>query len=502
MFVTAHHLSHTYEGADQPALDDVSLAFASGWTGIVGPNGAGKSTLVHCICGTLAPDQGAVTPRVRGAVCRQSTATPPETLEEFACDYGSTAVKLRSLLEIEDEQLWSYAMLSHGERKRIQIACALAAEPQVLALDEPTNHLDAPTRALVAQALSSFKGVGLLVSHDRALLDKLVRSCVFVEAGRALAIPGTYTQARRELELRQDTVRTERRQARGELARIKAERDRRAAVAARSAARRSARHLDRHDRDGREKIKLAVYTGQAARRQAFVQMDKRIGVAEKRLEALDAKKERRGSLELDARPRPARCSPPPRRQHALGPERMLHHPELYLGNEDRVGLVGKNGAGKSTLLHALLRRVTLEEWVAYFPQEVPDDEVRALLVELRALPTAERGRVLSIVARLESPPARVLDGEELSPGEVRKLMIARSLLSSPRLIVMDEPTNHLDIRSIEALQDVLRHCACALVLVSHDEQFLDALVDERWVFEVEQEKGEVGLGDTHVRVVR
>ena len=84
MFVTAHHLSHTYEGADQPALDDVSLAFASGWTGIVGPNGAGKSTLVHCICGTLAPDQGAVTPRVRGAVCRQSTATPPETLEEFA----------------------------------------------------------------------------------------------------------------------------------------------------------------------------------------------------------------------------------------------------------------------------------------------------------------------------------------------------------------------------------------------------------------------------------
>ena len=167
-----------------------------------------------------------------------------------------------------------------------------------------------------------------------------------------------------------------------------------------------------------------------------------------------------------------------------------------------VAFVGTNGAGKSTLLHALLRRVTLEEGVAYFPQEVPDDEVRALLVELRALPTAERGRVLSIAARLESPPERVLDGEQLSPGEVRKLMIARSLLSSPRLIVMDEPTNHLDIRSIEALQDVLRHCACALVLVSHDEQFLDALVDERWVFEVEQEKGEVGLGDTHVRVVR
>ena len=83
-----------------------------------------------------------------------------------------------------------------------------------------------------------------------------------------------------------------------------------------------------------------------------------------------------------------------------------------------------------------------------------------------------------------------------------RIELAKLLLQKPDLLLLDEPTNHLDIRSIEALQDVLDDCACALVLVSHDEQFLDALVDERWVFEVEQEKGEVGLGDTHVRVVR
>lgn len=504
MFVTAHHLSHTYEGADELALDDVSLTFSNGWTGIVGPNGAGKSTLVRCVCGALPPDRGSVSPRTHGTICEQSTALPPATLEEFACDYGSTAVKLRALLEIEDEWLWRYDSLSHGERKRIQIACALAAEPQVLALDEPTNHLDAPTRDLVAQALASFKGVGLLVSHDRTLLDGLVQSCVFVEAGRAVAIPGTYTQARRELDLRQETVRTERRQAREELARIRNESARRDGVAARASARRSARHLDRHDHDGQAKIKLAVYSGQDGKAgKLSSQMDKRIEAVEKRIEGLDAKKEVRGSLETDAVPAARKVlARLPAGSMPLGAGRALHHPELYLGNEDRIGLVGRNGAGKSTLLRALLRRVTLSEGVAYLPQEVGDGEVRALLDELHGLSPAERGRVLSIVARLESPPSRVLDGEDLSPGEVRKLLIARSLLSSPHLIVMDEPTNHLDIRSIEALQDVLGECACALVLVSHDERFLDALVDERWVFKVERAKREVGLGDTYVRAVR
>lgn len=502
MFVTTHHLTHTYEGGDVLALDDVSLSFASGWTGVVGPNGAGKSTLVAIVCGAIEPDRGTVSPRINGTICVQSTTVPPATLEEFACDYSSTAVKLRTLLQIEDDWLWRYDTLSHGERKRIQIACALALEPQVLALDEPTNHLDAPTRKLVSKALSSFKGVGLLVSHDRALLDALVQTCVFVETGKVLAIPGGYTQARRELDLRQETVRTERQQARSELARIKAERVRRDGVAARSDTRRSACHLDRHDRDGRAKIQLAVLTGQDGKAgKLSSQMDKRIEAVEKRLGSLDAKKVRCGSLELDTEPAarkvlahiPAGCIP-------LGSDRMLYHPELYLGNQDHVGLVGKNGAGKSTLLNALLQQVTLSEGVAYLPQEVSEQDARDLIDELHALSAAERGRLLAIVARLESSPTRLLDGEELSPGEARKLAIARSLLSSPRLIVMDEPTNHLDIRSIEALQEVLAGCACALVLVSHDERFLEALVDTRWTFEVQpQEKGG-GSGDTYMHV--
>ncbi|MFR3091685.1 MAG: ATP-binding cassette domain-containing protein [Eggerthella lenta] len=496
MFVTAHHLSHTYEGADQPALDDVSLAFASGWTGIVGPNGAGKSTLVHCICGTLAPDQGAVTPRVRGAVCRQSTATPPETLEEFACDYGSTAVKLRSLLEIEDEQLWSYAMLSHGERKRIQIACALAAEPGAGArrADEPPRRAHPRPRRAGARL---FKGAGLLVSHDRALLDELVRSCVFVEAGRALAIPGRPRRAGSSSCAKIPCEPSAGR--RGRAGAYQGRERRRDGVAAPigrptlGAASRSTRprrpcedQARRLYGTGRQGGQAFVPDGQAHRRGRETPRGARCEEGAPRLPGAG----RRAAPRKVLARLPAGSIP-------LGPERMLHHPELYLGNEDRVGLVGKNGAGKSTLLHALLRRVTLEEGWRTFR---------------RRFPTTRSARCSSSCGRSRRPSGRVLhrsaagiaSGARVGrraaePGEVRKLKIARSLLvASPhRHGRTDEPSG----RSIEALQDVLRHCACALVLVSHDEQFQRARGRALGVRGRAGER-EVGPGDTHVRVVR
>ncbi len=202
MFVSAHHLTYAYDGADALALDDASAVFAPGWTGVVGPNGAGKSTLLKIVCGVLKPQKGSVSPQVAGLFCAQSTDAAPAGLEEFACDYGPKAVRLRYLLGIDDAWLWRFDTLSHGERKRIQIACALAADPVLLALDEPTNHLDADTRDLVARTLAEYRRTGLLVSHDRALLDGLATSCVFVDQGRAVTVPGSYSQAKEQIDLR------------------------------------------------------------------------------------------------------------------------------------------------------------------------------------------------------------------------------------------------------------------------------------------------------------
>lgn len=501
VYITAHHVTYRYDGAERPALDDVSLSLAPGWTGIVGPNGAGKSTLLNVLCGALAPQSGTVSPRVSGTVCVQSTERAPSSIESFACDWSPWAVRLRSLLEIEDEWLWRFDALSHGERKRVQIACALAAEPRLLALDEPTNHLDAPTRDLVARTLAAFDGVGLLVSHDRALLDGLVHGCVFVDKGTAQFVPGTYSQAKAQIDLRRQTVRSERAQAKDELARIEAEKARRHAVAAQAATRRSARRLDPRDHDGRARINLAVYSGQDGRAgKLSASMDKRIRAAERRVADLHLDKVYGGSLDVVAKPSPRKVlASLPAGSIDMGEGRQLHHPDLHIGNTDRIGLCGRNGSGKSTLLAALLQRTTLESGVVHVPQEVPEEQSRALLEAVKRLPSAERGRVLSIVARLDSPPARMLDGEALSPGEVRKLMLAQGLLAEPHLIVMDEPTNHLDIRSVEALQDVLEQCACALVLVSHDDRFLDALASVRWRFESHPGKGG-GMGDSTVKI--
>jgi ATPase subunit of ABC transporter with duplicated ATPase domains len=93
--------------------------------------------------------------------------------------------------------------------------------------------------------------------------------------------------------------------------------------------------------------------------------------------------------------------------------------------------------------------------------------------------------VLSLVARLNSDPDRILSGELLSPGELRKIMLAQAVLQKPQLIIMDEPTNHLDLQSIEALEAVLADCPCALVLISHDMPFLKATTTESWRFTTE-----------------
>ena len=183
MQLTLTGVTYAYPSVPDPILDSVTITFPTGWTGLLGDNGCGKSTLAKIACGMLAPDAGQVTHGLFAVYCAQETDAPPENPYEFAGTYDREARRLREVFRIEDDMPWRFDELSHGERKKLQIACALWQRPDVLAIDEPTNHLDSAARSQLAEALRGFRGIGILVSHDRDLLDALAQRCASFEAG-------------------------------------------------------------------------------------------------------------------------------------------------------------------------------------------------------------------------------------------------------------------------------------------------------------------------------
>ncbi len=475
-------VSYAYPSSVQPILTDVTIAFPPGWTGLLGDNGCGKSTLARIACGLIEPDAGSVTRGLVCTMCPQEADVAPEGLYDFAADYGREARELRRIFRIEDDMPWRFDELSFGERKKLQIAVALWQRPDVLVADEPTNHLDADARAQLAAALARFRGIGILVSHDRELLDALVDRCVSFEPGGKLVVrPGGYTAAHGQAELERTSTARERAAAKEQLARLSAEQDRRAHEAARATARRSKRHIDPKDKSAKAKIDLAIYTGQdGAAGRKTVQMNAQVDAARKRVEAAFVHKRYDGDLWVDASPSPRKTVlHVPATTIPCG-EGVLEIPELYVGNTDHIGIVGPNGAGKSTLLAHVRGLLSPDLAVLDIPQELDAEERERTVAGVAALSDAERGRVLSTVAQLNSDPDRILEGGRTSPGELRKLILASGMLHHPVLIIMDEPTNHLDLHSTEALERALAAYPGALLLVSHDRAFLQACTTRTW----------------------
>ncbi len=161
-------------------------------------------------------------------------------------------------------------------------------------------------------------------------------------------------------------------------------------------------------------------------------------------------------------------------------ELMLYTPELWVGPSDHVGVSGRNGVGKTTLLRYARKLVPDQVEYAFIPQEVDARVRQAALERLHALDDADKGRVLSLVAGLNTDPDALREGSNISPGELKKLLIAEQLLHEPNLLILDEPTNHLDVGSIEALERALAAFPGAIILVTHDEQLLHAISTVHW----------------------
>lgn len=475
MQLTINHVSYRYPGASNIALTDISATFPKGWTGLVGDNGCGKSTLAMIAAGLLVPLSGTTTPALLSSYCPQDSSIEPLALFDFATDWGSEAVGIRNALAIDDDWPWRFHELSGGQQKRLQIACSLWQRPDLLVVDEPTNDLDIENRKAVANALADFKGVGLLISHDRALLNRLVGQCLVFQNGAAIMRPGGYGRATAQAQEEMRALERRHEQAKREVSRIQSEALRRNEEAQRSKKRLSARNVGKHDNSMREKLGRAkVSSKDAVAGRASAAMASRLESAQAKL--ADALAPKRYDYEFTTLGEPLRGN-----TLCHVDETLLHRgdfslfvPELWVAPTDHIGIVGQNGAGKSTLVQHLLGLITEGARVGFIPQDVSPQQRDEALGRLRNCSQKDKGSILAHVARLNSNPSHVMDGIDVSPGEMRKLLLAELLLEQPHVLVLDEPTNHLDVGSIEALQGLLRSFAGAVVLISHD----DALVRE------------------------
>ena len=476
-------VTFAYDTAAAPVVDDLTVTFPTSWSGVIGANGSGKTTLLRLAAGTLTPTRGQVRTTQRAIICPQHTDDSPDDLRALIESTDADACRLRGELQLKNDWLTRWSTLSHGERKRAQLATALWQAPDALLIDEPTNHIDRPGREMLSLALRAFRGVGLLVSHDRELLDALCVQCLLIEPPHAIVRPGGYTQAIEQHRSDASAVRSARSKAQRELKRLNSEASNRRREASAADRKRSKRKLARGDSDGRAKIDAARVSGkdgQAGRK--LRQLSGRVQQAQDKLTSLHASAQQRMGIELTGEPirRPV-LHRVDAQQIDLGGGRGLTVPELTIAPRDRIAVVGPNGAGKSTLIRHIVDTLTISpDRVVYLAQEIDRTGGRALVDAARKLPRAARGDVLSMVSRLGSDPRRVLESDEPSPGEARKLLLALGLARRPHLIIMDEPTNHMDLPSIECLEQALSACECALVLVSHDERFLGRLCDTRW----------------------
>jgi ATPase subunit of ABC transporter with duplicated ATPase domains len=457
----------------EPILTAADVRIPAGWTALVGENGSGKTTLLRLVAGELAPTGGRVRlepAAARVVLCSQTVDRPDGAVAALATDGTGPAHRLRGVLGLDAPALARWETLSPGERKRWQIGAALLAEPEVLLLDEPTNHLDPAGRALLVTALRGFRGAGLVVSHDRELLEALARRTLRLHQGELRSYPLGLGEAQRVWEGERRAAWDRRAAAQAEARRVRAqlaEAQREAEGAERAWTR-------------REGLK-----GNWVENKRGAKVHRLLGAAEDAARAVSdapALRELGRSVFLgwERAPRPVLLGLDADELRA-GPAPLLRDVHVRLRREDRVWLEGANGAGKTTLLAALLQRTTLPpDRILHLPQELPAGAGARLLHEVRELAGEVRGRVLSLVGALGTDPARLLASADPSPGEARKLLLALGMGRHAWALVLDEPTNHLDLPTLERLEQALAAYPGALLLVTHDARLAARCTGSRW----------------------
>lgn len=486
-------------------------------TGLVGRNGIGKSCLLQLVSGALQPASGKVSVQGRAAMLRQSLS--PDTDKTLAAVFGIEA-DLERLARIEAgeasevdlaEADWTLearlaealdraglegiapgirlAALSGGQRTRAGLAALLFAEPDFLLLDEPTNNLDREGRSAVASLLNGWRGGALVISHDRELLERMDAILELTSLGASRYGGGWrayQAQKARELVAAEDALAAARQQigAVKEKAQAAAERKaRRDGAGARKAAKGGAPKILL----GAQKRRAETSSGALDRLAERQKRDAETAAAE-----VSAKIEVLQPFAVEV----AACGLPASRtvltvqdlSAGYAPEcPVTSGLSFSLCGPERIALTGPNGSGKSTLLRTLAGtlpplagRAQLHVPMAMLDQDVSLLDASATILRnfQRIDPSADDNACHAALARFRfwadvalQTVATLSGGERLRAGLAVVLCAAAPL----QFLILDEPTNHLDIASLEIVEAGLRAYDGALLIVSHDEAFLDRI---------------------------
>ncbi|MGW0040300.1 ABC-F family ATP-binding cassette domain-containing protein [Rhodococcus sp. NPDC003348] len=497
----------------ESVLEGVDAVFPPGRTGLVGRNGAGKSTLLRLIAGRLRPDRGSVTVGGDLAYLRQDLTLDPtrtvdavlgiegqrkalhriESGEGTEDDYTVVGshwdVEERAVATLDRLGLAHVAgdpdglgrtvgTLSGGETMLLGLTAALLSDPQVLLLDEPTNNLDLHAKARLYTAVDQFPGIVVVVSHDRALLDRMDTIAELRDGGLRF-FGGDFTHYEQAVQAEQEAARATVRDARADV-----RRQGRELIEAQI-------KIDRRQRYGKKmESSLPPILAGERKRQAQVSAGKLRGNHQDKLdEARRTLSEAEDALREDKQIRidlPDSVVHPGQRVldvHVTLPTGQ--HVELGVTGPERIALVGRNGIGKTTLLRAIADAPPAVPW-RVLPQRLDVfDESRTLAQNVAdAAPHATDEQVRARLARFlfrgrdADVPAAALSGGERLRAALATILLAEP---APRLLLLDEPTNNLDLPSLQHLTEALTQFRGALVVVSHDVPFLRDIGITRWL---------------------